>query len=291
MKPKYEQVPLIKSLYNIKKEFFTTSMSVAYPPRIRAGVHPHGQRHQARRKPFRRHRRHGNPAAGAEPAHNWLVNKRSAPVGTDTDYQVVIHFRKAFSARGFFELAPFAEINELLKKSELGLCFKDGETARIGKEMEAMLHMKEFDRSMALLELLQRLSAKEHTVLSSYGFNNVLNEEKVKRMNKGLQIHHHQLQGEHLAGGHRRNRQHDAAGFLQIFQGAHAQDVHRIRQRSAYRARLQTAFRRQLQHSPDLLRIGVQQPFEFQQTVQEGHQHVPRSSTGKKVLSDSQKNQ
>ena len=47
-----------------------------------------------------------------------------------------------------------------------------------------MLHMKEFDRSMALLELLQRLSAKEHTVLSSYGFNNVLNEEKVKRMNK-----------------------------------------------------------------------------------------------------------
>lgn len=116
--------------------------------------------------------------------HNWLVNKRSAPVGTDTDYQVVIHFPKSVFGAGFFELAPFAEINELLKKSELGLCFKDGETARIGKEMEAMLHMKEFDRSMALLELLQRLSAKEHTVLSSYGFNNVLNEEKVKRMNK-----------------------------------------------------------------------------------------------------------
>lgn len=47
--------------------------------------------------------------------HNWLVNKRSAPVGTDTDYQVVIHFPKSVFGAGFFELAPFAEINELLK--------------------------------------------------------------------------------------------------------------------------------------------------------------------------------
>ena len=54
----------------------------------------------------------------------------------------------------------------------------------IGREMEAMLHMKEFDRSIALLMLLQKLAAAEYSVLSSYGFSNVLNEEKVKRMNK-----------------------------------------------------------------------------------------------------------
>ena len=185
MKPKYEQVPLIKSLYNIKKEFF---YNVHVPWHIHLEYElvfirmDNGIKHVGSH--FGGIGGMENLLLGPNLPHNWLVNKRSAPVGTDTDYQVVIHFPKSVFGAGFFELAPFAEINELLKKSELGLCFKDGETARIGKEMEAMLHMKEFDRSMALLELLQRLSAKEHTVLSSYGFNNVLNEEKVKRMNK-----------------------------------------------------------------------------------------------------------
>lgn len=185
MQPRYEQVPLIKSLYNIKKEFF---YNVHVPWHIHLEyelvfIHmENGIKHVGS---------HFGGIGGAEILllgpnlpHNWLVNKRSAAVGTDADYQVVIHFPKSVFGAGFFELAPFAEINELLKKSELGLCFKDDETAHIGREMEAMLHMKEFDRSMALLALLQRLSAKEHSVLSSYGFNNVLNEEKVKRMNK-----------------------------------------------------------------------------------------------------------
>lgn len=38
--------------------------------------------------------------------HNWLVNKRSAPVGTDTDYQVVIHFPKSVFGAGFSNWRP-----------------------------------------------------------------------------------------------------------------------------------------------------------------------------------------
>lgn len=185
MQPKYEQVSLIKQLYNIKKEFF---YNVLVPWHIHIEYElafirmDNGIKHVGS---------HFGGIDGAEILllgpnlpHNWLVNKRSAAVGPDADYQIVIHFPRSIFGAEFFELAPFAEINALLKESELGLCFKDEETARIGKEMEAMLHMKEFDRSMALLTLLQRLSGRKHTVLSSYGFNNVLNEEKVKRMNK-----------------------------------------------------------------------------------------------------------
>jgi len=39
--------------------------------------------------------------------HNWLVNKRSAPVGTDTDLSGGDPLpRKAFSARGFSNWRP-----------------------------------------------------------------------------------------------------------------------------------------------------------------------------------------
>ena len=118
MKPKYEQVPLIKSLYNIKKEFF---YNVHVPWHIHLEYElvfirmDNGIKHVGS---------HFGGIGGMEILllgpnlpHNWLVNKRSAPVGTDTDYQVVIHFPKSVFGAGFFELAPFAEINELLKKS------------------------------------------------------------------------------------------------------------------------------------------------------------------------------
>ncbi|MEG2061528.1 MAG: AraC family transcriptional regulator [Alistipes sp.] len=185
MNPKYEQVPLQKSLYNIKEEFF---YNVQVPWHIHLEYElvfirmDNGIKHVGS---------HFGGINGAEVLllgpnlpHNWLVNKKSTNDNTDTDYQVVIHFPKDIFGPEFFELTPFTEINELLKKSELGLCFKDAETPNIGKEMEAMLRMKEFDRSMALLHLLQRLSMQEYTQLSSYGFNNILNEQKVKRMNK-----------------------------------------------------------------------------------------------------------
>lgn len=185
MKLKYEQVPLIKSLYNIKKEFF-------YNVHVPWHIHLEYELVFIRMGSGVRHvGSHVGGIGGTEILllgpnlpHNWLVNKRVATDAADNDYQVVIHFPKGIFGAGFFDLPPFAEINELLKRSELGLCFKGEETEEIGRRMEEMLHMKEFDRSMALLELLHRLASAEREVLSSYGFNNVLNEEKVKRMNK-----------------------------------------------------------------------------------------------------------
>lgn len=185
MNPKYEQVPLLKSLYNIKKEFF---YNVHVPWHIHLEYEvvfiymDNGIKHVGSHFG----NIHGMEILllGPNLPHNWLINKRTSTTDTYKDYQLVIHFPKDVFGTGFFDLAPFSDINELLKKSELGLCFKGDSTEEIGREMEAMLHMKEFDRSIALLRLLHRLAGMEYSVLSSYGFSNVLNEEKVKRMNK-----------------------------------------------------------------------------------------------------------
>lgn len=188
MKPKYEQVPLVKSLYNIKKEYF-------YDVHVPWHIHLEYELVFIRMDNGIKHvGSHFGSISGSEILllgpnlpHNWLVNTRSEAAIGKSDYQVVIHFPKHVFGTGFFDLAPFAQINELLKKAEAGLSFRDAETPQIGREMETMLPMKEFDRSLALLALLQRLAAKECTPLSSYGFNYVMNEEKVKRMNRVFQ--------------------------------------------------------------------------------------------------------
>ena len=185
MNPKYEQVPLLKSLYNIKKEFFYT-VHVPWHIHLEYEIVFISMDNGIKHVGSYFGNIHGTEVLllGPNLPHNWLINKRTASTDTYTDYQLVIHFPKDVFGTGFFDLAPFADINELLKKAELGLSFKGKETVAIGREMEAMLHMKEFDRSIALLMLLQKLAAAEYSVLSSYGFSNVLNEEKVKRMNK-----------------------------------------------------------------------------------------------------------
>lgn len=186
MRVKYEQIPLQRTLYNIKKEFF-------YNIQVPWHIHREYELVLVQMNNGIKHiGSHFGPINGAEILllgpnlpHNWLVNKKSSASDTDSDYQLVIHFPRDVFGIGFFELVPFTEINALLKKSEQGLCFKGPDIEKIGLEVESMFQMNEFERSMTLLRLLQRLSEQiDCEVLSTYGFTNVLNEEKVKRMNK-----------------------------------------------------------------------------------------------------------
>lgn len=183
MNIKYESIPKKNSRYNLKKEFFH-NVQVPWHVHLEyelAYIHiTNGTKHVGSH--FDLLQKDEVLLLGPYLPHNWQVNKKE--IGS-TDYQIIIHFSDNIFGQDFFDLYPFTTINDLLKKSELGVCFKD-EVALIAKEqMEQMLQMDEFERDIELLKLLNYLAISPNkTQLSYYGFRNTHNEEKVQRMNK-----------------------------------------------------------------------------------------------------------
>lgn len=183
MNIKYESIPKKDNRYNLKKEFFH-SVQVPWHVHLEyelAYIHvTNGTKHVGSH--FDLLQKDEVLLLGPYLPHNWQVNKKE--IGS-TDYQIIIHFSDSIFGQDFFELFPFTAINELLQKSELGVCFKDDVALNVKEKMEQMLQMNEFDRDIELLKLLNYLTlAPNRSQLSYYGFRNTHNEERVQRMNK-----------------------------------------------------------------------------------------------------------
>jgi len=183
MNIKYESIPKKNSRYNLKKEFFH-NVQVPWHVHLEyelAYIHiTNGTKHVG--SYFDLLQKDEVLLLGPYLPHNWQVNKKE--IGS-TDYQIIIHFSDNIFGQDFFDLYPFTIINDLLKKSELGVCFKDEVALIVKEQMEQMLQMDEFERDIELLKLLNYLAISPNkTQLSYYGFRNTHNEEKVQRMNK-----------------------------------------------------------------------------------------------------------
>lgn len=113
--------------------------------------------------------------------HYWASNGKSQDI-----YHISIRFDEAiFSGGGnIFRYSPFAGIRNLLAKVDQGISFK-GESARNFKAViESMLHIDEFDQSLELIRLLNKLSAEEEfDLLSSFNCSAAKNVyEQSRRM-------------------------------------------------------------------------------------------------------------
>lgn len=112
--------------------------------------------------------------------HYWTANDTPA-----VKYHISIRFdNNIFGGGNLFRYSPFAGIQSLLKKAEQGICFKEKIAIRFKSIFESMLHIDEFDQSLELIRMLNRLSAEEnYDSLStfSYGAANSIQDQS-KRM-------------------------------------------------------------------------------------------------------------
>lgn len=113
--------------------------------------------------------------------HMWYTNTNDA--ASDNDYQIVIQFPQDIFNGILFTTRPFDHIGTMLQQAELGLSFPSADIAEISRKLNAMLTMDNFNRSLALLELLHLLTkSADAEVLSTYGFNEIHNNNSIKRM-------------------------------------------------------------------------------------------------------------
>ena len=185
---KYENIPRKQSLFNIKKEFF---YNVIVPWHVHVEYElvflnmAAGSKHIG--STFGRIEGKEVLLIGPYLPHNWQNTRVTSSGGgiEDNDYQICIHFDENAFGQGFFDLAPFYSIKELLMQAEYGLSFEGDAVVQVGSMMEEMLLMDDFEKSMALLRLLRFLAdGHAYRRMSTFGFRNTDNEEKVIRMNK-----------------------------------------------------------------------------------------------------------
>ena len=190
MKPKFEKVPLVSSSFLIKEEVFTC-FDVPWH------IHPEFELTFIRSGQGKRHI--GNSIEdldyeelifiGPNLPHNWYGSKTNEADSKKKISQIVIQFSIDFLGKDFFEKPAFVNIFQLLKRSQLGICFY-GETRKFAvKKMYSMLSMNGFDQTLQLLTLLNRLSgSREYKYLSCIGFTEILNEADTDRINKIYQF-------------------------------------------------------------------------------------------------------
>ncbi|MEG2061421.1 MAG: AraC family transcriptional regulator [Alistipes sp.] len=113
--------------------------------------------------------------------HMWYTNKIGGD--SDMDFQIVIQFSRDIFGGALFQARPFDQIGSLLKKADLGISFPLENRMEMKNRMETLLTMNDFDRSIALLNLLHLLATSGgYKILSTYGFNEMLNDNGIKRI-------------------------------------------------------------------------------------------------------------
>lgn len=110
---------------------------------------------------------------GKDLPHMWLNNEEYFIENSEKRAKAIaVHFKQEFLGRGFFELPEMIHLLELFNRAKLGLKFMN-----IGKkfidEIQHMLVLEGFEKTMALLMILNKLSKHKNTKrLSSMGFVN-----------------------------------------------------------------------------------------------------------------------
>jgi len=98
---------------------------------------------------------------------------------------IVVQFNKDFLGEYFFRLTGAEHIEKLINNSRRGICLKDATTNELVKEkILKILDLATFEKTLALLEILNIFSKSDIYYLSSPGFKPYLNEVDCTRMNK-----------------------------------------------------------------------------------------------------------
>ena len=98
---------------------------------------------------------------------------------------LVIHFKKDFAGKDFFNLPELTGIKELFETAKRGVLFKGNIKNTTAEMLERMLNANDFERLVKLIQLLKSLSAAtDFEVLSSPGFLDSFKREENRRLDK-----------------------------------------------------------------------------------------------------------
>ncbi len=117
--------------------------------------------------------------------HMWLNDdmyfKTNVP---DAAEATAIHFKEDFLGEGFFKSAEFLHIGQMLKLSQRGIKFQQVDNS-VRQSIKNLLDLDSFSRTIALIELLNRLAKhKNHELLSSMGYMNNFVQIENERLSK-----------------------------------------------------------------------------------------------------------
>ncbi|HEX9601415.1 MAG TPA: AraC family transcriptional regulator [Mariniflexile sp.] len=108
---------------------------------------------------------------GKNTPHMWLnhesyFNEESALIAKS----IAIHFKKDFLGNHFFETPEMLHLSELFEIARFGIKFSNLEKQQI-KEIQGMLSLDGFNKTVTFLNILNRLSShKEYKLLASSGY-------------------------------------------------------------------------------------------------------------------------
>ena len=108
---------------------------------------------------------------GKNTPHMWLnhesyFNKGSTLIAKS----IAIHFKKDFLGNHFFETPEMLHLSELFEIARFGIKFSNLEKQQI-KEIQGMLSLDGFNKTVTFLNILNRLSShKEYKLLASSGY-------------------------------------------------------------------------------------------------------------------------
>lgn len=97
---------------------------------------------------------------------------------------IAIHFKEDYLGTDFFETPEMIHLLELFKRARFGVKFEDIPPAFI-EEIHKMLELDGFEKTMAFLHILNKLSKhKKHKLLASQGFINSFKITENKKLDK-----------------------------------------------------------------------------------------------------------
>ncbi len=129
--------------------------------------------------------------AGANLPHCWLNHDKPPRGGAAA---VVVQFGEAFLGSDFLQAPELHGVKRLLTRAARGLCFEGRTRKNAGERLRQLPHLRGSRRLLALLEILELLSAaRDARALSSAGFRPVFDAAGAERINR---VHRYLL--EHL---------------------------------------------------------------------------------------------
>ncbi|WP_338357810.1 AraC family transcriptional regulator [Yeosuana marina] len=117
--------------------------------------------------------------------HMWLNDDNYFQENSNLSAKAIaIHFRENYLGNGFFETPEMIHLLELFNRAQFGIKFLKI-NKRLIQEIQTMLELEGFDKSIKFLMILNQLSKhKDYKLLASHGFINSLKIAENKTLDK-----------------------------------------------------------------------------------------------------------
>ena len=121
---------------------------------------------------------------GENVPHLWLNDPVYFQESSELEAKaLVIHFDRNFAGADFLQMPEMKALNDLLNRARFGIEFHGQMKTKIKQRLQDMLMMDDFERVMALINVLKLLgTTDEYEPLCSPGFINAFRKGENKRM-------------------------------------------------------------------------------------------------------------